>query len=491
MACVLTVAVLDGAPATQVTIGHVGDSRLYLLRRGEIRKITRDHSPVGMREDAGELSESEAMGHPRRNEIFRDVGSAPHEPDEAGFVDISTIPFDAESALLLCSDGLSDLVPSDYIRAVVEARAGRPELAVSELIDAANEAGGKDNISVVIVEGERYGKVAGNGSRPAVDPLDTTHATTGRLPSSRPPMYGSGSAKPTAGERVRRFLSRLVLLTLLLLLGSAAWYFREPLRRVLGLGGPAERPVAPVLRVHPLGAEGAYRTLSEALEAAQPGQTIEVAPGEYLGPFELKGGVSLVSTTPRAAVIRLPQGTAEPAVTAEGVREARLSGFRIEGNAQAPLEIGLRLADSVLVVENMEISGAATAGVELAGADRSEIRGAYIHDNPGTGIIVRDQAASRLHQNLVLRNGAGPGEPRPGIEIRDMARPQLQENKIEENAAAGVWVPAMDRVDEVFRLNSFGKLPQDKAVRTSPAPPKPAAPATPGATTGQRPPREQ
>ena len=86
MACVLTVAVVDGG---QATIGHVGDSRLYLLRRGEIKKITRDHSPVGSREDAGEISEAEAMSHPRRNEIFRDVGSAPHEPDEEGFIDIT------------------------------------------------------------------------------------------------------------------------------------------------------------------------------------------------------------------------------------------------------------------------------------------------------------------------------------------------------------------------------------------------------------------
>ena len=154
MACVLTVAVLDGA---LVTIGLVGDSRLYLLGRGEIRKVTRDHSPVGMREDAGEISEAEAMSHPRRNEIFRDVGSAPHEPDEAGFIDIYHLPFDDQSALLICSDGLSDLVPAATLREVVESRAGDPDTAVRELIDAANAAGGKDNISVVIVQGTRFG----------------------------------------------------------------------------------------------------------------------------------------------------------------------------------------------------------------------------------------------------------------------------------------------------------------------------------------------
>src|SRR5690242_1720734 len=64
MACVLTLAVLDNGSAV---IGHVGDSRLYLIRPGSIRKITHDHSPVGEREDAGEISENDAMRHPRRN----------------------------------------------------------------------------------------------------------------------------------------------------------------------------------------------------------------------------------------------------------------------------------------------------------------------------------------------------------------------------------------------------------------------------------------
>ena len=487
MACVLTVAVLDGAKAT---IGHVGDSRLYLLQRGGIRKVTRDHSPVGMREDAGELSETEAMFHPRRNEIFRDVGSAPHEPDEDGFVDIYSIPFDAESALLLCSDGLSDLVPSATIREIVEARAGRPEAAVRELIDAANAAGGKDNISVVLVEGERFGK-GRSGSRPvaAESPLDSTHATTRLTP--RPQLRGAGVASPTTGEKVRASTWRVFLLTalaVLILLGVAAWFFREPLlERLVRLGLRMPETPATVLRVDPRDPEG-FRTIAEALQAAQPGQTIEVAPGEYLGPIELTSGVSLVSRTPRTVTLRLPQGTAEPAITAEGVSDARLAGFKIEGNAQGPLEIGLRLADSKIVVENVEISGAATAGIEIAGTDGSEIRESFVHDNPGTGVIVRDQAAPRLHGNYVYRNGAGPGpssgpgsrQTRPGIEIRDMARPQIVQNRIEENAAAGVWVPTADRVDEIFGFNTFGKLPKEKAVRPHPPTPSPVAPPPTG-----------
>src|SRR3984885_1415576 len=153
MACVLTVAVVDNGTAT---IGHVGDSRLYKIRRGEIRKCTHDHSPVGEREDNREISEAEAMRHPRRNEVYRDVGSEEHEPDDADFIEVLRIPFEPDSALLLCSDGLSDQVTSGEILRTVTANAGHPYGAVHELIDAANREGGKDNVTVLVVEGEQF-----------------------------------------------------------------------------------------------------------------------------------------------------------------------------------------------------------------------------------------------------------------------------------------------------------------------------------------------
>src|SRR5580700_8747784 len=153
MACVLTVAVLDNGSAV---VGHVGDSRLYQIRRGEIRKITHDHSPVGEREDIHEISEAEAMRHPRRNEVFRDVGSEEHSPDDDDFIEVQRVPFDPETALLLCSDGLSDQVESRVIQQTVETNAGNPEEAVRQLIGAANAAGGKDNVTVVLVEGEGF-----------------------------------------------------------------------------------------------------------------------------------------------------------------------------------------------------------------------------------------------------------------------------------------------------------------------------------------------
>src|SRR5262245_12633823 len=153
MACVLTIAVVrDG----RATIGHVGDTRLYRLRKGRIEKVTRDHSPVGEREDAHEISEREAMRHPRRNEVYRDVGSELHSPGDLGFVDVHEIPFDASNALLLCSDGLSDLVDSGSMLNAATVWAGDPQAVVRELIAAANAAGGKDNVTVVFVEGENF-----------------------------------------------------------------------------------------------------------------------------------------------------------------------------------------------------------------------------------------------------------------------------------------------------------------------------------------------
>ena len=153
MACVLTVAVVEDGRAT---IGHVGDTRLYKFRHDRIEKITHDHSPVGEREDANELSESEAMRHPRRNEVYRDVGSEPHQPDDPEFVDLQQIPFEPDAALLLCSDGLSDLVRAATIDRIVKQFAGDPQAVVRALVEAANDAGGRDNVTAVYVEGERF-----------------------------------------------------------------------------------------------------------------------------------------------------------------------------------------------------------------------------------------------------------------------------------------------------------------------------------------------
>jgi serine/threonine protein phosphatase PrpC len=485
MACVLTVAVLDG---TRVTVGHVGDSRMYLLRRGDIRKITHDHSPIGAREEAGEISEADAMRHPRRNEIFRDVGSALHHPDDPDFIETHRLELDAESAFLLCSDGLSDMVASRDILAAVERHAGNPRAAVDALIAAANAAGGKDNVSVVLVEGERF-------------------AASVRPVAAAPSLRGAGVARP---EGAGRWLAPLrspgaILLYLLLIAGGLAFFFREPLARWVrelrgtptpsagAAGGetPAPRPESAdgVLRVGT--GPGEYTSITEALAEADPGQTVRVAPGEYTGPIQMRDGVSLVSATPRGAVLRAPQvvppGTGPlPVVLVQNVRRARLDGFRIAGSPQAPLTVGLRLADSEIEVEDLEVTGATVAAIEVAGPGASVLRFNSIHDNPGAGVVLSAGASPRLIQNLVAGNGTAG--KRPGVEIGPGSRPFLIDNRFRANAGPQVKTETADSIAEMFLWNDFGGLARDKAIRgPATAPTIPAATPAPHGTPARRP----
>jgi serine/threonine protein phosphatase PrpC len=473
MACVLTVAVVDGDEAT---VGHVGDSRLYVLRRGEIRKVTRDHSPVGAREDAGEISEAEAMGHPRRNEIFRDVGSAPHEPDEEGFIDVARIPFPPDAALLLCSDGLSDLVTAQAMLATVEGNADDPRQAVAGLVAAANAAGGKDNVSAVLVEGERY--AASVRTAMAGNALDTTTATE----TARPDLRRAQHARP-GGLRsaLGAFASRPAFLIYGIVLGACAV-------AALGQGGflPLGRKPASSDVVRVGVGDGGTATITAALATARPGQTVEVAPGEYRETVQLRDGVDLVSRVPRGAVILPPPGSAVPAVSAQGVTDARFSGFRIAGDGQTNLQVGLRLADSAVEVDGVEIVGAAAAGVDVSGEDRSTVRTSYVHDNPGGGVLVAGNAAPALVDNLIVRNGRPPATPRAGVEVRDGAHPLLVQNRVEGNGGGGVTLPgpAPERIEEIFLWNSFGATPRPEAVRMAQPvqTPQTSSPAVPGLT---------
>ena len=169
MACVITLALVtdDG-----LTIGHVGDTRLYKLRADGIRKLTRDHSPVGEREDAGELSETDAMRHPHRNEVFRDVGTILRDKDEQEFVDVIQEPLEPDTAILLCSDGLSDMLPASSIGHIVRQHAGNPEQVVEALVAAANDAGGRDNVTVVYAEMPLFAEMVTGSPDPRLTPTE-------------------------------------------------------------------------------------------------------------------------------------------------------------------------------------------------------------------------------------------------------------------------------------------------------------------------------
>ncbi|HEY2014206.1 MAG TPA: protein phosphatase 2C domain-containing protein [Bryobacteraceae bacterium] len=162
MACVLTLAVVED---DQITIGHVGDSRLYLVWDGAIRQLTSDHSPVGEEEARGELTEREAMAHPRRNQVFRDVGSRPRSAGEAEFIEIRECRFRRDAAILLCSDGLTDRLTAAQVRGVVERFDGDPAKVAMDLVQMANDAGGQDNITALFVAGPEF-RGCGGATRP-------------------------------------------------------------------------------------------------------------------------------------------------------------------------------------------------------------------------------------------------------------------------------------------------------------------------------------
>ncbi len=142
MGTTTTAAILD-EDADEVAIGHVGDSRAYRLRRGKLERLTRDHSLVEEMRRKGQLTEAQAEDHPQRSIITRSVGPEPEVE-----VDLQTVPAQAGDIFLLCSDGLTTMLDDEHVERLL-ARATSMPNAVRALVDEANRAGGRDNISVI------------------------------------------------------------------------------------------------------------------------------------------------------------------------------------------------------------------------------------------------------------------------------------------------------------------------------------------------------
>lgn len=301
MACVLTVALLENGTAT---VGHVGDSRAYKISGGRIEKVTRDHSPVGEREDAGDLTEDAAMRHPRRNEVFRDVGSAPRTPDDPDFVEIYRVPFSSSDCLLLCSDGLSDVVPSRRLTAVVEMYAGNPAAALRQLVEEA-VATGKDNVSAVLVEGNQF------------------------TASLAPPPPEQSTVTPNRAKK-RSLVPLWLALAVTAGFGAGyAWHLSQ-----------ASVPhTSRVLRVGP----GGIPTVIEAVMLAEPGDIVEVGPGKYPELVVLKEGTRLRGT--------------DAAHLDGGIKANQLQYASVEGVAASSITVDNAHVD----VENVTVPGAAVA----------------------------------------------------------------------------------------------------------------------------------
>lgn len=139
----LTAALLLGH---QVTIGHVGDSRAYLISENGTKAITRDHSLVERLRELGQLTEDEAATYPQRNVLYRAIGQGANLE-----VDVFSYPVLPKGYLLICSDGLWGVVPEAEMQSII-LQSSDPQQACEELVHAANAAGGPDNITAILVQ---------------------------------------------------------------------------------------------------------------------------------------------------------------------------------------------------------------------------------------------------------------------------------------------------------------------------------------------------
>ena len=141
MGTTLTLAKVHG---DEVSLAHVGDSRAYRLRDGELEQLTRDHSLVAELERSGQITPEAAEHHPQRSIITRALGP---EPDVE--VDTYTLAGREGDVFLICSDGLTSMISDDEVGSILRS-AGSLDEAADELVRAANQSGGKDNITVIL-----------------------------------------------------------------------------------------------------------------------------------------------------------------------------------------------------------------------------------------------------------------------------------------------------------------------------------------------------
>ena len=446
MACVLTVAVIHDGDAT---VGHVGDTRLYKIRNEHLEKITRDHSPVGEREDARELSESDAMRHPRRNEVYRDVGSEPHKPNDPEFIDVQRVPFEPDAALLLCSDGLTDLVTSARIARIIMQFAGNPEAVVRALVAAANDAGGKDNVTVVYVEGEGFGGDVRTRRRNSVaEPRAASHPGDQPRTSDR-------------SERAALLVLTLLLVVLGVVVGATRGWLRLPIAAAPTM---MPSPRSDIEMVRP------GESITAAIQRARAGSQVLVEPGEYREQLRLKDDIRVVSRVPRGATIRLPAtaSEAEPAVFASGLSAVEFVGFRIVGDAATPLGVALFVRDSGISISDVEITGATIVAIDIsAGGLPVGVVGSAIHNNPGAALAIRAGGTPRLSQNAFIRNSLSERAPAPLL-IERGATPHF-----ERNVFYGISADAFGSLNQQARQ----ALARDNwfLAAAQPAPPAPAS----------------
>jgi protein phosphatase len=223
MGTTLTAAIVD-AEREEVALGHVGDSRAYRLRGGQLEQLTRDHSLVEEMRRKGQLTEAQAEDHPQRSIITRALGPEPEvEPD------IQTVPTSPGDVFLLCSDGLTTMLGEEQIAKLLGGSSSL-QAAVRALVDEANRAGGRDNITVLAF---RLEDAAAPQREPEGATLVGPSAEAAGLTATEVRRRAAAAAARERRERLdaepphrrlRRAIKALAALILLAALAVGTWY---------------------------------------------------------------------------------------------------------------------------------------------------------------------------------------------------------------------------------------------------------------------------
>jgi serine/threonine protein phosphatase PrpC len=260
----------------RVIVANVGDSRAYLVREAQVDQITVDHSWVAEQVKLGALSAEQAQNHAYRNLVTRCLG---HRPGIQ--IDLFEHRLQPGDAILLCSDGLSNQVPQDEIARVVTEHS--PDQAVNELIELANQRGGPDNITAVVIEvievpGGRLSAQRGEERPESLSAKTTQPIRLPRMPSSPAratrSVRGGESQGPSIPGR-RRATILMIVIALVVLAAFALLIALRADKIVQGLGWPAPSrgpvPALPPVTITPVYHPSTIPTLTPGRPGPLPG----------------------------------------------------------------------------------------------------------------------------------------------------------------------------------------------------------------------------
>ncbi|GAB3908460.1 PP2C family protein-serine/threonine phosphatase [Mucilaginibacter boryungensis] len=239
MACVATLALVD-VEQNQFYYVHVGDTRLYLLRDQSLVKISRDQSFVGFLEDSGRLDEKAAMTHPKRNEINKALGFEANLGRDTEYIETGQSPFLPGDMLLLCSDGLTDMVSKSEMSNILNNSNGLKDKC-RELIAAANNNGGKDNITVVLVKNSKQ-TTTHNATMPTGNQKKNERPDIAEPMIIKTPVSTTGQQHVVPAKR-SNWVAVIFALLALVFLSTTIWQFSQRKADSEPATKPAPQPI--------------------------------------------------------------------------------------------------------------------------------------------------------------------------------------------------------------------------------------------------------